>query len=100
MYFSFFSLFFHSFKTTPHLVDLLLVQVEDLSRGGGGDLFVGTVPRLGAVATVPRQHKHHLGREEEGRVHTVGTGYGSTPQIPPKRVLVTVKGKLFPCLGR
>ena len=47
----------------PYLVDLLLVQVEDLSGGRGGDLLVGPVARLRAVATVPRQDEHHLGED-------------------------------------
>lgn len=46
-----------------HLIDLLLVQVEDLTRGGGSDLLVGPVTRLRAVPTVPGQHKNHLGKK-------------------------------------
>lgn len=43
-----------------HLGHLLLVQVEHLPGAGGGDLLVGQVARVGAVTTVPRQHKDHL----------------------------------------
>lgn len=51
-----------------HLVDLLLVQVKDLSRGGGSDLLVDPVARLRAVPTVPGQHKHHLGTKGPGEL--------------------------------
>lgn len=44
-----------------HLIDLLLVQVKNLSRGGGSNLLIGPVARLRAVPTIPGQHKHHLG---------------------------------------
>ena len=47
-----------------YLVDLLLVQVKDLPRGGGSNLLISPVARLSAVSTIPRQHKHHL--EEKG----------------------------------
>lgn len=50
-----------------HLVDLLLVQVKDLSGGGGSDLLIRLVARLRAVPTVPGQHKHHL-ENEGGRI--------------------------------
>lgn len=56
-----------------HLVDLLLVQVKDLSRGGGGDLLVGPVARLRAVPAVPGQHKHHLGTKVGRRVKRITT---------------------------
>lgn len=46
-----------------HLVDLLLVQVKDLSGGGGSDLLICPVARLRAVPTVPGQHKYHLGKK-------------------------------------
>lgn len=44
-----------------HLIDLLLVQMKDLSRAGGSDLLIGSVPRLRAVSAVPSQDKHNLG---------------------------------------
>lgn len=49
-----------SMSGQAHLGHLLLVQVEHLPRAGGGDLLVGQVARVGAVTTVPRQHKDHL----------------------------------------
>ena len=49
-----------------HLVDLLLVQVKDLSRGSGSNLLVRPVARLRAVPTVPSQHKYHLGTRGAG----------------------------------
>lgn len=51
-----------------HLVDLLLVQVKDLSGGGGSDLLVGPVAGLRAVPAVPGQHKHHLGTKGAGEL--------------------------------
>lgn len=50
---------------TAHLCHLLLVQLEHLSGAGGRDLLVGQVARMGAVTTVPRQHKDHL---EDGQM--------------------------------
>lgn len=44
-----------------HLIDLLLVQVKYLSRGGGSNLLIDPVAGLRAVPTIPGQHKHHLG---------------------------------------
>lgn len=52
-------------SVTAHLCHLLLVQLEHLSRAGGRDLLVGQVARMGAVTTVPRQHKDHL---EDGQM--------------------------------
>ena len=49
----------------PYLVDLLLVQVKDLSRRSGGDLLVGPVAWLRAVATVPGQDEHHLWKKSD-----------------------------------
>lgn len=51
-----------------HLVDLLLVQVKDLSRRGGSDLLISPVARLRAVPTVPGQHKYHLGTKGAGEL--------------------------------
>lgn len=51
-----------------HLVDLLLVQVKDLARGGGSDLLIRRVARLRAVPTVPGQHKHHLEAKGAGKL--------------------------------
>lgn len=58
----------HEFITNPslslsHLIDLLLVQVKNLSRGGGSNLLINPVARLRAVPTIPRQYKHHLGEK-------------------------------------
>lgn len=51
-----------------HLVYLLLVQVKDLSRGGGRDLLIHPVAGLRAVPTVPGQHKYHLGTKGAGEL--------------------------------
>lgn len=56
-----------------HLIDLLLVQVKDLSRAGGSDLLIGSVPRLRAVSTVPSQHKHNLGAHRRQRWMVITT---------------------------
>lgn len=44
-----------------HLIDLLLVEVKNLSRGGGSNLLIDPVAGVGTVPTIPGQHKHHLG---------------------------------------
>lgn len=54
-----------------HLIDLLLVQVKDLPRGGGSDLLVDSVARLRAVPTVPSQHKYHLRTKGAGGVKRI-----------------------------
>lgn len=51
-----------------HLVDLLLVQVKDLARGGGSNLLIRPVAGLRAVPTVPGQHKHHLEAKGAGEL--------------------------------
>lgn len=56
-----------------HLVDLLLVQVKNLSGGGGGNLLIRPVARLRAVPAVPGQHKYHLGNEGGRRVKRITT---------------------------
>lgn len=43
-----------------HLIDLLFVQVKNLTGAGGSNLLISSVSRLGAIPAVPRQHKHNL----------------------------------------
>lgn len=43
-----------------YLIDLLLVQMENLPRAGGGDLLVNLISDMSPVITVPRQHEHNL----------------------------------------
>lgn len=54
---------------TAHLCHLLLVQLEHLTGAGGCNFLVGQVARMGAVTTVPRQHKDHL---EDGQMYREG----------------------------
>lgn len=43
-----------------YLIDLLLVQMEDLPRAGGGDLLISLVADVSPIIAVSCQHKHHL----------------------------------------
>lgn len=53
-------------SVVAHLRHLLLVQLEHLARAGGGNLLKGQVARMGAVTTVPSQHKDHLENRQIG----------------------------------
>lgn len=57
-----------------HLIDLLFVQVKNLTGAGGSNLLVGSVSRLGAIPAVPRQHKHNL--DSEGTFMSVSVWLG------------------------
>lgn len=89
-------------SVTAHLCHLLLVQLEHLSGAGGRNLLIGQVARMGAVTTVPRQHKDHLkdrqmyrgGRNLTMGAMTVSCGWGPGADTGPSaHTHVTEKGQ-------
>ena len=83
-----------------HLCHLLLVQLEHLSGAGGRNLLIGQVARMGAVTTVPRQHKDHLKDRQMYRggrnltmgdmeVTTVSCGWGPGADTGPSAYIAT-----------